>query len=121
MYMPLIMHIYPHEDIKSQQRISDYRISSIVWYCVPGNVSSYLLELFILTPACYGRRSLRSASKGHFLVYTCSHCHQAEKGFIECGSLCLEWSSLPRYLSISFYKLLKTLLFGRAWAESASE
>src|SRR6218665_1676684 len=29
--------------------------------------------------------------------------------------------SLPRDLSSSFYKLLKTLLFGRAWAGSASE
>ena len=29
--------------------------------------------------------------------------------------------SLPRDVSSSFYKLLKTLLFGRAWAGSASE
>src|SRR6218665_2512382 len=32
-----------------------------------------------------------------------------------------ELRSLPRDLSSSFYKLLKTLLFGRAWAGSASE
>ena len=32
-----------------------------------------------------------------------------------------ELRSLPRDLSNSFYKLLKTLLFGRAWAGSASE
>src|SRR6218665_2582267 len=25
---------------------------------------------------------------------TCSHCHQTEKGFLDCGFLCLEWSSL---------------------------
>src|SRR6218665_1598503 len=31
-----------------------------------------------------------------------------------------ELRSLPRDLSSSFYKLLKTLLFGRAWAGSAS-
>src|SRR6218665_1334957 len=30
--------------------------------------SSYLLELFNLTSACSGRRSLRSATKGDFLV-----------------------------------------------------
>src|SRR6218665_2405402 len=48
-----------------QQRIH-YRISSIVWHCVLGNAPSYLLELFILTSACSGRRSLRSASKGDF-------------------------------------------------------
>src|SRR6218665_140104 len=39
-----------------------------VWHCVLGNAPSYLLELFILTSACSGRRSLRSASKGDFLV-----------------------------------------------------
>src|SRR6218665_3251234 len=50
-----------------QQRIH-YRISSIVWHCVLGNAPSYLLELFILTSACSGRHSLRSASKGDFLV-----------------------------------------------------
>jgi len=32
-----------------------------------------------------------------------------------------ELRSLPRDLSNSFYKLIKTLLFGRAWAGSASE
>src|SRR6218665_2444263 len=50
-----------------QQRIH-YRISSIVWHCVLGNAPSYLLELFNLTSACSGRRSLRSATKGDFLV-----------------------------------------------------
>ena len=44
-----------------QQRIL-YRISSIVWHCVLGIAPFYLLELFILTLACSGRRSLRSAS-----------------------------------------------------------
>ena len=57
---------------------------------------------------------------------TGSHCHQTEKGFLDCGSLCLddlpsELRFLPRDHSSSFYKLLKTLLFGRAWAGSASE
>jgi len=32
-----------------------------------------------------------------------------------------ELRSLPRDLSTSFYKLLKTLLFDRAWSGSASE
>src|SRR6218665_1259029 len=76
-----------------QQRIF-YRISSIVWHCVLGNAPSYLLELFILTSACSGRRSLRSATKGDFLVPRARNCHQTEKGFLDCGSLCLEWSSL---------------------------
>src|SRR6218665_3783228 len=51
--------------LQVQQRIH-YRISSIVWHCVLGNASSYLLELFILTSACSSRRFFRSASKGGF-------------------------------------------------------
>src|SRR6218665_2818412 len=43
-----------------------YSISSIVWHCVLGNAPSYLLELFILTSACCGRRSLRSPTRGTF-------------------------------------------------------
>ena len=61
-YMRDVLHWLP-----VQQRIH-YRISSIVWHCVLGNAPSYLLELFILTSACSGRWSLRSASKGDFMV-----------------------------------------------------
>src|SRR6218665_2076398 len=57
-YMREVLHWLP-----VQQHIH-YRISSIAWHCVLGNVPSYLLELFILTSTCSGRRSLRSASKG---------------------------------------------------------
>jgi len=87
-YMRDVLHWLP-----VQQRIH-YRISYIVWHCVLGDAPSYLLELFILTSACSGRRSLRSATKGDFHGATCSHCHQTENGFLDCGSLCLEWSSL---------------------------
>src|SRR6218665_3868657 len=61
-----------------QQRIH-YRISSIVWHCVLGNAPSYFLELFILTSACSGRRSLRSATKGDFLV-PCTRTATRQKG-----------------------------------------
>jgi len=37
------------------------------------------------------------------------------------NSLSPEIRSLPRDLSTSFYKLLKTFIFARAWAGSASE
>src|SRR6218665_3349195 len=60
-YMRDVLHWLP-----VQQR-TFYRISSIVWHCVLGN-APYLLELFTLTSACSGRRSLRSASKGDFVV-----------------------------------------------------
>src|SRR6218665_2180229 len=61
-YMRDVVHWLP-----VQHRIH-YRISSIVWHCVLGNAPSYILELFIMTSACSGCRSLRSATKGVFLV-----------------------------------------------------
>src|SRR6218665_2133513 len=61
-YMRDVLHWLP-----VQQRIH-YSISSIVLHCVLGNAPSYLLELFNLTSACSGRRYLRSATNGDFLV-----------------------------------------------------
>jgi len=108
------------------QQCIHYRISSIVWHCVLGNALSYLLELFFLTSACSGRRSLRLATKGDFLV---SRAHTATRqkrvssivGPSVWNGLPSELRSLLRDLSSSVYKLLKTLRFGRAWAGSASE
>src|SRR6218665_3375572 len=102
-----------------QQRIH-HRISSIVWHCLLGNAPVYLLELFIFTLSCFGRRYLRSASRGHFVM---PHAHTATRQnrifSIERPSV---WNnlpsfrrSLPRGLSSSFYRLSKTFLFGRAW------
>src|SRR6218665_1030343 len=82
-YMRDVLHWLP-----VQQRIF-YRISSIVWHCVLGNAPSYLLELFTLTSACSGRRSLRI--QGGLCGAACSHFHQTEKGFLDCGSL---WNGL---------------------------
>src|SRR5688572_3806608 len=51
-----------------QQRIH-YRVSSIVWQCILGRAPFYLRELLTLTiSACSGRRSLRSACRGDFMV-----------------------------------------------------
>ena len=120
-YMRDVLHWLP-----VQQRIF-YRIPSIVWHCVLGNAPSYLLELFILTSACFGRRSLCSASKGDFLVPSARTTTRHKRAFSIVdppvwNGLPSEFQlrSLPRELSSSFYKLLKTLLFGRAWAGSAS-
>ena len=111
-YMRDVLHWLP-----VQQRIH-YRISSIVWHCVLGN----LLELFILTSVCSGRRSLRSVSKGEFVVPRAHTATRQKRAFSVVGppfwngfpsDLC----SLPRDLSSSFYKLLKTPLWpshGRA-------
>src|SRR6218665_2011665 len=108
-----------------QQRIH-YSISSIVWHCVLGNAPFYLLELFILTSACSGRRSLCSASKGDFLVPRTRLATRQKRSFSIVGpsvwnGLPSELRSLPRDLYSSFYKLLKTVLFGRAWAGSTFE
>src|SRR6218665_3054602 len=103
-YMRDVLHWLP------VQQCIHYRISSIVWHCVLGNETYYLLELFILTSAC---RSLRSASKGDFLVPRARTATRQKRAFSIVGPS--ELRSLPRDLSSSFYKLLKTLLFGRAW------
>ena len=42
--------------------MSYYRISAIVWHCILGRVPDYLQELFTLTLACSGHRSLHSES-----------------------------------------------------------
>src|SRR6218665_1272980 len=91
-----------------------YRLSSIVWHCVLGNAHSYLLEFFILTSACSGRRSLRLASKGDVLVPRARTATRQKRAFSIVGpsvwnDLPSELRSLPRDLSSSFYKLLKTL------------
>src|SRR6218665_3361123 len=87
---------------------------------------TYLLGLFILTSSCTGRQSLRSASRGDFVVPHARTAIKQHKVFSIVGpsvwnSLPSEIRSLPRDLSSSFYKLLKTFIFARAWAGSASE
>src|SRR6218665_1163865 len=119
-YIRDVLHWFP-----VQQRIL-YRISSVVWYCVLGNAPSYLLELFILTSACSGLLSLRSASKGDFVVPRARTATRQKRAFSIVGpsvwnALPSDLRSLPRDLSSYFYRLLKALLFGRACAGSASE
>src|SRR6218665_1580016 len=91
-----------------------------MYVCMYGNAPSYLLELFILTSASSGRRSHRSASKGDFLVPRACTATRQKRAFSIMGlsvwnGLPSDLCSLPRDLSNSFYKLLKTLLFGQAW------
>src|SRR6218665_846877 len=80
----------------------------------------------ILTSACSGRRSLRSASKGDFVVPRVRTATRQKRAFSIVGpsvwnGLPSDLRSLSRDLSNSFHKLLKTLLFGRACAGSTSE
>src|SRR6218665_2671123 len=108
-----------------RQRIH-YRLSTVVWRCVLGIAPTYLLGLVILISSCTGRQSLRSASRGDFVVPQARTTIKQHKAFSIVGpsvwnSLPSEIRSLPRDLSSSFYKLLKTFIFALAWAGSASE
>ena len=74
----------------------------------------------------YGRRSLRSASRGDYLIPRSYTAIKQNRAFSAAGpsiwnGLPFELCSLPRDFSSSFYSLLKTFLFARAWAGSASE
>ena len=112
-YMRDVLHWLP-----VQQRIH-YRISSIVWHCVLGNAPSYLLELFNLNSVCSGRRSLRSATKGDFLVPRARTATRQKRAFPIVGPSV--WNDLPLNFvlcrvtfPVIFFK--ETLvLFGRAW------
>ena len=56
-----------------------------------GIAPTYLLELFILTSSCTGPQSLRSASRGDFVVSHARTAIKQHRAFsITGGSLCLE-------------------------------
>jgi len=81
---------------------------------------------FTLTSGCSCRQSLRSASRGDFVVLHACTAIKQHRVFSIAGpsawnGLPSELRSLPRDLSSSFYKLLKTFIFTWAWAGSASE
>src|SRR6218665_2502248 len=72
------------------------------------------------------RRSLRSASRGDYLIPRSYTAIKQNRAFSVAGptiwnDLPFELRSVPRDFSSSFYSLLKTFLFARAWAGSASE
>src|SRR6218665_2303255 len=103
-----------------------YRVSAIAWGCILGVAPACLSELFVLSSSCPGRRSLRSASHGDYLIPRSYTATKQNMAFSAAGSsvwngLPLELRSLPRDFSSSFYSLLKTFVFARAWAASASE
>jgi len=100
--------------------IGDFMQDTFLWLPVQQRI------LFILTLACSGRQSPRSASRGDFVV---PHAHTAFKqhrafsivGPSAWNGLSSELCSLRWDLSSSFYNLLKVFIFARAWAGSASE
>src|SRR6218665_2105027 len=58
-------HIYTYHNII--QRIL-YRVSTISRRCILGVAPVYLSELFVLSSSCPGRRSLRLASRGDYMI-----------------------------------------------------
>ena len=108
-----------------QQRIA-YRVSSIAWRCILSQAPSYLCELFTPVSVSLGRRSLRSAARGDYLVPFCRTATMQRRAFSVVGpaiwnGLPAALRSLPRDSAGSFYRLLKTFLFDQAWVGSASE
>src|SRR6218665_909701 len=103
-----------------------YRVSTIAWRCILGVAPVYLSELFVLSSPCVSRRSLRSASRGDYLISRSYTATKQNRAFSAVGpsiwnGLPLELRSLPRDFSSSFYSLLKTFRFALAWAGSVSE
>src|SRR6218665_1648964 len=97
-----------------RQRIVD-RVSTIAWRCILGVAPVYLPELFVLSSSCPGRRSLRSASRGEYLIprsYTATKQNRALSvaGPTIWNGLPFELHSLLRYFLSSFYGLLKTVV-----------
>src|SRR6218665_3046332 len=103
-----------------------YRVSTNAWRCIIGVAPVYLSESFVLSSSCPGRRSLRSASRGDYLIPRSYTAIKQNRAYSAAGpsiwnGLPFKLRSLPREFSSSFYSLLKTFLFARAWARSAPE
>src|SRR6218665_543503 len=89
----------------SVSTIGSHLLSGIVF--LHGNAPSFLLELFNLSLACSGRRSLRSATKGDILVPRARPVTRQKRAFSIVGRSVwndrpAEPRSLPRGLSSAF-------------------
>ena len=119
-YMRDVLHWLP-----LPQRIS-FRVSAFVWRSLVGTAPAYLQELCRSISANIGRRPLRSAVRGDLSVPFARTSTMQHRAFSVVGpsiwnGLPLELRLLPRNSSPAFYTSLKTILFSRGWAGSASE
>ena len=119
-YMRDVLHWLP-----ASQRIS-YRIAALVWRCLTGSAPSYLYDLCRPVSDLASRRALRSSTKGELLVPRARSSVRQRRAFSVVGpstwnGLSLTLRLLPRNDLPAFYQLLKSFLFGRGWAGSASE
>ena len=107
------------------QRIA-YRVLALVWRCLLGLAPAYLRELCCSTQDVQGRRSLRSSVQGELLVPYARTSIRQRRAFSVAGpstwnGLPLHLRLLPKVLTDTFYRNLKTALFSRGWVGSASE
>jgi hypothetical protein len=107
------------------QRIN-FRIAVFVWRSLLGCAPVYLCQLCRPVTDIAGRRALRSSSSGQLLVPSSSTATRQSRAFSVVAptlwnGLPLSLRLLPKVSSNNFHKILKTTLFSRGWAESASE
>ena len=120
-YMRDVLHWLP-----VSQRIQ-FRISVWVWRCQLGSAPAYLREFCRPTSGLATRRNLRSASRGELAVPFARTSKMQLRAFSVVGPTI--WNNLPSDLRVllagdsayTFYKNLKTVLYRRSWAGSASE
>src|SRR6218665_3096915 len=111
--------------LPAEQRIS-YRIVSMVWCCLLGLASLYLRELCCPLHSAISSRSLRSSQQGLLLVPFARTSAKQSRAFSVVGpsisnGLPSQLRIFPRALLLAFFSQLKTALFSRAGAGSASE
>ena len=119
-YMRDVLHWLPYP-----QRIV-YRISVLVRRCIEGLAPLYLRELCCSTTCVQRRCFLRSAAQAELIVPRSRTAIRQRRAFSVAGPS--TWNGLPTMLrltpaghSASFLTTLKTVLFDRGWAGSASE
>jgi hypothetical protein len=119
-YMRDVLHWLPYP-----QRIV-YRISVLVRRCIEGLAPLYLRELCCSTTSIQRRCFLRSAAQAELIVPRARTAIRQPRAFSVAGPS--TWNGLPTMLrltpaghSASFLTSLKTVLFDRGWAGSASE
>jgi hypothetical protein len=120
-FMRDVLHWLP-----ASKRI-EFRISVWVWRCQLGSAPAYLREFCSPITGIAGRRNLRSASQGKLVVPFARTSKMQHRAFSVVGPT--TWNNLPSDLRVllakdsacAFYKHLKTVLYRRSWAGSASE
>src|SRR6218665_471256 len=89
-----------------------YRVSTNAWRCILGVAPAYLSELFVLSSSCPGRRLLRSASRGDYLIPRSYTATKQNRAFSAAGpsiwnGLPFKLRSIPRDFSSSFIVSLR--------------